>query len=180
MGSAITPSVPTANGTWRGTGILYKEYGTGTQREIGATRDEIKFVDDKEIRHVDFNGMYGMYEGFREVTKSVQQLTFSLLELTYQNFDDCFAGLAVTDEGAYHKITGDLAIAAGDYHDNVSWNGKRHNDKYAIILLSNALGDGKMELSINDKDDILSNVQFTSHYDPSFPTTVPFEIRLED
>lgn len=180
MGSAITPSVPTAGNTIQGTGILYKEYGEASVREIGATREEIKFIDDKEFSHIDFNGMYGPVEGNREIIKSVQTLTFSLLELSYQNFDDCFAGLAVTDAGAYHNITGDLAIAAGDYHENVAWVGRRHDSKYAIILLYNALGDGKMELPIKDKEDILTNVQYTAHYGTATLTTPPWAIRLED
>jgi hypothetical protein len=180
MGTAITPSVPTAGGTIQGTGILYKEYGETSARAIGANRDEIKFLDDKEFSHIDYNGMYGPTEGMREITKSVQTLTFGLLELTYQNFVDCFVGLAVTDAGAYHQIAGDLAIAAGDYHENVAWVGQRHSGKYAIILLYNALGDGKMELAIKDKEDILANVQYTAHYGTATPTTPPFAIRLED
>jgi len=180
MGSAITPSVPTATGTWRGTGIVYKEYGEGSAREIGATKDEIKFIDDKEFRYPEFNGMYGPIEGLTEIIKSVQTLTFGLLTLTWQNFDDCFVGLAVTDAGAYHQIVGDLTIAAGDYHENVSWNGERHDGKYGIIILYNALGDGKMELPIKDKEDVVANVQYTAHYGTATPTTPPFAIRLED
>ena len=180
MGNAITPSVPTATGTWRGTGIVYKEYGEGTEREIGATRGDIKFIDDREFRDVEYNGMYGPTKGLKVITKSVQQLVFGLLELTYQNFEDCFAGLAVTDEGAYHQVTGDLAIAAGDYHENVAWFGERHDAKYAGLLLNNALGDGKIEMNIVDKDDIVLETQFTAHYGTATPTTPPWSIRLED
>jgi hypothetical protein len=180
MGSAITPSVPTATGTIRGTGILYKEYGEGTQREIGASRGDITFIDDREFRHKDFNGQYGPVEGNKVIIKSEQILKFGLLELTYQNFEDCYAGLAVSDEGAYHQITGDLAVAAGDYHENVAWAGERHDSKYCIILLNNALGDGKIEMPIKDKDDIVIDTQFTAHYGTATPTTPPWSIRLED
>jgi hypothetical protein len=180
MGNAITPSVPTATGTWRGTGILYKEYGEGTEREIGASREDIIFTDSREFRNIDFNGKYGPIEGNTVITESVQTLKFSLLELTYQNFEDCWAGLAVSDEGAYHQVTGDLAIAAGDYHENVAWWGERHDAKYAGILLNNALGDGSIEANIKDKEDLVIDVQFTAHYGTATPTTPPWSIRLED
>ena len=180
MGDAITPSVPTATGTWRGTGILYKEYGEGSQREIGANRGTISFTDDREFRNIDYNGKYGPTEGNSVIIKSEQILKFGLLELTYQNFEDCWAGLAVSDEGAYHQITGDLAIAAGDYHENVAWFGERHDGKYAGILLNNALGDGKIEMTIDDKEDIVPEDQYTAHYGSATPTTPPWSIRLED
>lgn len=178
MGGAITPSVPAATNTWRGTGILYKEYGV-SQREIGGTRGDIKFMNDREFRHQDYNGMYGVTEGKRLITKAEQSLTFGLLDLSYQNFDDCFAGLAVSNETTYYKVTGDLTIAASDYHDNVVWAGERKDGKYAIILLENALGDGKIEMNIQDKDDIVLDTQFTAHYAESTPTVEPWEIRLE-
>jgi hypothetical protein len=180
MGAAITPAVPTATNLWRGTGICYKEYGEGTQREIGATRGDIKFSDDREFRHQDYNGMYGPTEGLKVITKAVQMLTFPLLDLSYQNFDDCFAGLAVSDEGAYHEITEDLAVAAADYHENITWAGERKDGKYALILIFNALGDGKIEMNMKDKDDIVLDTQFTAHYGTATPTTPPWAIRMED
>jgi hypothetical protein len=180
MSNAITPSVATTTGTWRGTGILYKEYGEGTQREIGAHRGGIKFNIDRDFRHIDFNGQYGKIEGNNVITKSEPTIEFDLLELSYQNFEDCFAGLVVTDEGAYHKIAEDLAIAAGDYHENVAWLGQTHAGKYAAIILFNALGNGKIEMNIKDKEDIVLGTKFEGHYGTATPTTPPWEFRIED
>lgn len=180
MSSPITTSVPTPTGTWQGNGILWKEYGEATVREIGATRGDIKITWDREFKHIDFNGQYGPIEGNKRITKSTQVLTFGLLELTYQSFEDCFAGLAVSDAGTYHEIAEDLTIAAADYHENVTWAGYRDDNKYAIILLYNALGDGKIEFNIKQHEDIVMDVQFSSHYSNSAMTTSPIKIRLED
>jgi len=180
MGSAITPSVPTATNVIRGVGILYKNYGLGTQREIGATKGDIKYVVDRKFMHTDYNGMYGPTEGMHDIVEEVASIEFETLDLSYQNFEDAYAGCVVSDQGAYHKITGDLAVAAGDYHDNIVWAGKRKDGKYVLLYISNALGDGKIELAIKDKDDVVSNVHFTGCYGTSTPTTPPWEIRLED
>lgn len=180
MSTAITPKVNTSTNTIRGTGILYKNYGLGTQAEIGATRGDIKFGVDREFKHYDYNGMYGPTKGNFEITKEVTTLEFELLDLGYQQFENCFAGCAVSDEGAYHKITGDLAVASTDYHDNVVWAGKRDDGKYVLLYLKNALGDGKIEMALKEKETVISNVHFTGCYDPTTPTTPPWEIRLED
>jgi len=180
MSQAITPAVNTATNTWQGTGILYKNFGLATQREIGATRGDIKFNVDREFKHVDYNGMYGPTKGNKYITQEVSMLEFELLELSWQNLEDCYAGCVVTDEGTYHKITGDLAIAAGDYHDNVVWAGVRDDGKYGLLYVKDALGDGKIEFAIKDKETIVNNTKFTGHYDKSTPTTPPWEIRMED
>ena len=180
MGSAITPTVATATKVIRGTGILYKNYGVTGQRVLGATKGDIKYVVDRKFMHTDYNGMYGPTEGMHEIIEEVASMEFDILDLGYKEFEDCYAGCNVTDEGAYHKITGDLAVAAGDYHDNVVWAGKRKDGKYCLLYLSNALGDGKIDLALKDKEDLVSNVHFTGCYGTTTPTTPPWEIRLED
>lgn len=180
MGSAITPTVATPTKVIRGTGILYKNYGVTGQRVLGATKGDVKYVVDRKFMHTDYNGMYGPTEGMHEIIEEVASMEFELLDLGYQEFEDCYAGCVVTDEGTYHKITGDLAVAAGDYHDNVVWAGKRKDGKYCLLYLSNALGDGKIDLALKDKDDLVSNVHFTACYGTATPTTPPWEVRLED
>lgn len=180
MSTAISPKVNTSTNTWRGDGILYKDYGLAGQAELGATKGDIKFDVDREFYHEDYNGMYGPTEGNHEITKEVSSMEFELLDLGYQQFTDCYAGCAVSDEGAYHKIVGDLAVAAGDYHDNIVWAGYRADGKYAILYLKNALGDGKISFAIKSKENVVSNVHFTGCYGTATPTVPPWEIRLED
>lgn len=180
MSTPIKTSVPTATGTWQGNGIIYKEYSETTQREVGATRGDIKFSDDREFKHIDFNGQYGMIEGNRRITKSQPMLTFGLLELTSTNFNDCFAGLSVSDTGDYQEITDDLIISAGDYHENITWAGVRDDDKYALIQLLNVLGDGKIEFNIKAHEDIVLDVQYTAHYAKDAMDSPPWRIRLEN
>lgn len=181
MPGAITPAVNTQTNTFRGTGLLYIDYGLVGQRAIGATKDgEIKITIDREFMHTDYSGMYGPTKGNHEITKEVTSMEFDLLELGYQNFEDCWAGNVVTDEGTYHKITGDLTVADADYHTNVVWAGQRKDGKYAIYYLKNALGDGKIESALKAHENLACNVKFTACYDNSTPTTPPWELRLED
>jgi hypothetical protein len=180
MSTPIKTSVPTPTGTWQGNGILYKEFDLGTEREIGASRGDIKFNVDREFKHIDFNGQLGPIKGNKRLTKSEQILTFGLLELTYTNFEDCFAGLLVVDSGVYHEITEDLTIADADYHDNITWAGVRDDNKYAIIQLLDALGDGKLEFNIKQHEDIVLDTQFTAHYARDAMDEPPWRIRLED
>jgi hypothetical protein len=180
MSTPIKTSVPTATGTWQGNGIIWKEYNLGTQREVGATRNDIKFSNEREFKHIDFNGQYGEIEGNKRITKSIPVLTFGLLELTYTNFEDCFAGLNVQNAGNYHEITEDMAIAPGDYHENITWAGVRDDNKYAMIQIQHALGDGKMEFNIKAHEDIVLDIQFTAHYGKATMDEPPWLIRLEN
>lgn len=180
MGAAVTPSVATATGTWRGTGILYKEYGLGGQREIGAHQGDVKFSRDVEFKETSYNGQYGPQKSMKVITKSVPMIEFDLLELSYQNFEDCWAGLVVTDAGAYHQVAEDLAVAAGDYHDNIAFFGERHDGKYWAVLIENALGESKLEMAFKAHEDVVAGAKFVGHYDSSTPTTPPWSLRLED
>lgn len=180
MAGVVTPEVPATTDIWLGEGKIYTNYGEASAAVLGATRGGSKFSVDREIRDITFDGAFGPVSGLRRKTRIVPSLTVKMLELNYTNLPQCFGGMTSSDEGSYHKIIEDSDITSGDYLTNVAFVGQTLAGKYVIIIVKNALGDGKIDLALDAKDEIVSESTFTGHYDASTPTTVPYEIRIED
>lgn len=86
-------------------------------------------------------------------------------------------GVSYTDEGDYREFTLSLEIAATDYLENVTLVGQRYDGKMVKIILENCINDGKIELALQEKDEVVQSTQFTGHYKTSSVTTTPFKIR---
>lgn len=85
-------------------------------------------------------------------------------------------GFDYTDETTYRKITPNLEIADADYYDNITLIGQRHDGKMLKIVMSNCLNDGKIELALEEKDEVVNETQFTAHYLQGSPTVVPIAL----
>lgn len=174
----ITPSVPNNDDIILGDGIIYKNYGLGSQRELGACSGDSKFVVTKKIVHIDYNGMYGDTLDKKRVTSCVPSLNINLLSVSPTNLADCYAGLAVTDAGTYYEVTDTLTIGASNYWTNLTFIGESKSGKDIWIQMDNVLGDSeKIEWALKTDSHVISDVQFTGHYGTTTPTTAPYRIR---
>jgi len=175
---AIRPSVANPENVILGDGIIYKNYGLATEREIGACRGDSKFTVTRKFKHIDYNGQYGQTKGNLRKVNVEPVLMLNLVELSEQNMIDCFAGLRQSDEGDYKEITEDLDIVTTDYWTNVAFVGATASGRSVIIIVDNPLGDiDKLEFVYKTDDEVISDVQLTGTYDRNNPTVVPYKIR---
>lgn len=172
---------PIADGgkMYLGAGAIYFNYGEVDEAVVGATRGGSTFNANRTFRSVAQDGTYGEVKGHRRKDGVNPQLTINALELDTTNLPKLFAGMDVDTAGVdFDVLTERLNIADSDYLTNVAFVGENHKGEDIVIVLKNALGDGNLEMAIENKNEIVPSAQFTAHYDPTTPETVPYEIRL--
>jgi hypothetical protein len=166
-------------------GAVYFNYGiAGTERKAGATRGGNSFVVEQDIKEVEMDGAKGPVKGARRVIESRARITANLIEMTADNFKKALAG---ADSAAYpddlakthDSIRRTREITDADYIENIALVGNISGTNTPIILIiENALADGNLELSTEDKEEAGLEIQFTGHYDPADLDTEPWEIRF--
>ncbi|MGL5709968.1 MAG: hypothetical protein ACRCW9_03890 [Cetobacterium sp.] len=173
------PSVPSPNDVILGDGIIYKDYGLATQRELGACSGDSKFTVGKKFNHVDYNGQYGDTKDLKYKTRVEPKLTINLLSISPQNLKDCFAGLQVSDQTNYYEITESVEVVSADYWTNLTFIGETKSGNDVVIIMDNVLGDmEKFEMVFKTDNHVITDVQFTGHYGTATPTTPPYKIRI--
>lgn len=171
----FTPQVPDQNDLLLGEGLIYYNYGEGSQALIGATRGGSKLQIDRTIRDMPYDGAYGVTKGLRRYEKCIPRLIVSLLKLSYVSLA---YGLpcTVTDKGDYHEIAFDLEIVDADYCTNIAFIGQKHDGKACKIFIYNALNDGNINFNFKEKDEVVGDLTYTGHYGTTTPTVPPVEI----
>ena len=160
-----------------GEGAVYYNYGLTGEVVVGATRGGGSFEVEREIKEIEYDGSYGPTKGLRRKTRSVPRLTLNFLEIKTATLTKFYGGLKSTDQTTYEEITEKEDIESGDYIDNVAFVGVTKDGKPVVILVENALGDGNIEMALQDKEEVVSEVQYTGHYDPQTPKVSPWKIR---
>lgn len=76
----------------------------------------------------------------------------------------------------YKKVTGKMCISDKDYLDNITWVGTiSGSDEPVIIQVYNALNTKGLELSFEDKGELVIKMEFVGHFDMK-NREVPFAI----
>lgn len=171
----FTPEVPVEDDLWLGEGIYYADYGEVGEAVIGATRGGSKVEIDKVIKEIAYDGAYGPTKDMRRYERYVPRFMVNLLKMTYDSLTYAMAADS-SDEGDYHEITFRLNIEDTDYLTNITFVGKTHAGDNVIITIYNPLNDGNVTLDFKEKDELVSELQYTGHYDPTTPTTPPIEV----
>lgn len=172
----FTPEVPVDDDIWLGEGIFYADYGEVGEAVIGATRGGSKVEIDKVIKEIAYDGAYGPTKDMRRYERYVPSFKVNLLKMTYESLIYAMPADS-SDEGDYHEISFRLNIEDTDYLTNITFVGKTHAGDNVIIYIYNPLNDGNITLDFKEKDELVSELQYTGHYDPSTPTTPPIEVR---
>lgn len=166
-------------------GAVYFNYGIiGSERKIGATRGGNSFVIEQDIKVIEMDGAKGPVKGARRVIESRAAITANLIEMTADNFKKAIAGsdsAAFPDAAAktHDGIRRNREILNTDYIENVALVGNISGTNTPIILIiENALADGNLELSTEDKEEAGLEIQYTGHYDPAELDNEPWEIRF--
>jgi hypothetical protein len=162
-----------------GAGAIYFNYGEVSEAAIGATRGGSTFTVEREIVPIEQDGAYGAIKGLKKKIRIQPILLVNAMELNTTTYAKFFAGMTVSTSNVdYDLVTENVAIADGDYLTNVAFVGETEAGDDVVIIVKNALGDGSIEFAIEDKNEIVPEVQFTGHYLSSALTTVPYEVRF--
>lgn len=174
----IIPTVPNNDDVILGDGVLYKNYGLGSQREVGACSGDSKFTVTRKFAHIDYNGMYGDTLDKKRIIQVMPILTVNMLSLSPTNLADCFAGLAVADNTTYYEVTDTLTIGSSNYWTNLTFIGESKSGKDIWVQMDNVLGDSeKIEMVFKTDSHVITDIQFTAHYGTTTPTTAPYRYR---
>lgn len=176
----FSPEIPEDSDLMLGEGAVIADYDEVGEYAIGATKDGSKYEEEREIKEIKSDGTCGKTKTLRRYVRRVPRLKVNFLKLTYENLQKGFPGMTITDKGDYHEIAFDLEIADADYLTNIAFVGQTHEGKAIIIIIYNPLNDGNVGMDFKEKDEVMSEQQYTGHYDPSTPTTCPVEIRKYD
>lgn len=178
---SFTLIAPNPTDVWRGDGcVLYKDKDLAGEVIVGALDGETKFAIDTEFKDVPYNGSYGKTKDLIFKSKIQPKLDIKLCTLNYTSMAQVYAGLTVTDEGAYHKIVVSTDVVAGDYWTNACFAGIRLDGKYFKIYMQNIIGTDKIEAGFKTDDTVVSDVTLYACFDRTTPTVVPCQIWLED
>ena len=167
------------------TGAVYKNYGIGGESLLGATRGGNSFTIETEYRDMEMDGAKGKVKGGRRITGVSASITANFVEMSAALFDLIMTGsdtanFPVAPAAKTHdSITRALQIEDGDFATNIAIVGEVSNGLATpiVVLISNAICDGNMEMGFNDDDEAVIPVTFSAHFLPSAMDTEPWEIR---
>lgn len=166
-------------------GAVYFNYGVqGSERKAGATRGGNSFVVEQDVKETEMDGAKGPVKGARRVIESRARITTNLIEMTADNFKKALAGADSTQypdatAATHDSIRRSREITDADYIENIALVGTiSGTDTPIICIIENALADGNLELSTEDREEAGLEIQFTAHYDPADLDTEPWEIRF--
>lgn len=159
-------------------GVVYANYGLGSQRILGATRGGSTFTIEPEYRMMPADGAPGDVKGSERALRVKVKLTTNILEMTTDNLKMALPASVSSTAGGYDTITRSAQLTNADYLDNVALVIKKSGSSVPFILiLKNCLALGNFEVAGSDDDEPVLAVEFTAHFDPSALGTEPWEIR---
>ncbi len=135
---------------------------------IGLTRGGSKFTVEREYRPIEADGDRGMIKGRIEIDSEVAKLSVKALELfNATEMELYYPGISITpdDEMTSTKqiMTSTFSIATGDYND-IKWVGETRDGKAVTINLTNALNLKNIEWGLEDKSEVVPELEFTGTY----------------
>ena len=163
-------------------GAVYKNYVSAEDPGtlLGATRGGSVFAVETELREMPVDGAKGPVKGDKRIIKVTASLECNFIESTTEIFKRMIPGSAAADfEATHDDITRSLALAASDYLTNVVIIGQVSGSEEAVVLMiENAMADGKMSLSLSDNDEAVNKIKFIGHFDPDDLDAEPWLIRF--
>jgi hypothetical protein len=169
----------TANNLLLDAGAFYSNYGVVDKEKcLGATSGGGEFTYSVKTRQIKIDGVKGNAKGLQVVESVEITIKANMLEATPENLRLAVNGSVDTTGLEYDVISGKTTIELTDYIDNIAWVGRLSGSLLpVIIVIKNALSTGGLKLKQEDNKEGVIPLEFTAHFDPASPTTVPFEIR---
>lgn len=174
-----------------GAGAIYyggsadpENWGTTAPTLLGVTKGGNSFTDNAEFRRREADSDYFPIKGATDFVKMTPQLTVNALTITTANLVKYYAGATLNSGTTYDEIVRDLEIPTASYNDHIWFIGRNRSGDDICVRLDNALGDTPFNFSTNKDEEIVLNVVFTAHADPTTfdytdASTYPYAIYLE-
>lgn len=148
---------------------------------IGATKGGGGFKAVPTFREIELDGMRGALKGTKILEAWEISISANVAEVTPENLR---LSLGVSDDiedvadkpANYKKVSGKMCISDKDYLDNVTWVGTISGSKDPVIIqVFNALNTKGLEVSFEDKGELVIEMEFIGHFDMK-KKEVPFAI----
>lgn len=169
-------------------GAFFKNYDVETDtvetampKLIGATKGGGSFKAVPTFRTIELDGMRGAVKGTKILEAWEVTIGANVAEVTPENIALSLgiAGEVETVEQpgtGYKKVSGKMCISDTDYIDNITWVGTLSGSADPVIIqVFNALNTKGLELSFEDKGELVIEMEFEGHFDMK-KNEVPFAI----
>lgn len=148
---------------------------------LGATRGGGNFNATPTVRQIEVDGVKGKAKGLTVIDSWDVNMTANMLEVTIESLKLSLASAtsavdAVNYPG-YTQIKANNYIALADYIDNITWVGTiSGSDKPVIIQIYNVLNTNGLSIQTQDKNEVVTALTLTGHYDDTDLDSPPFAI----
>jgi len=154
-------------------GVVYLDYGLGTQRILAPTQG-CSFEVKQDIKQIDRDGALGKEKGLRRIIKEDATLKVKFMDMSIANLKMVLAGSTATATKVTSTSTG--TIASSEYFTNITVIGTDMEGKNKIITLFNPLVDNGLKMDFKDKDETMVEAEFSGHRDPTSGTPTLYTI----
>lgn len=152
----------------------YGEFSIGGV-PIGLTRGGGSFDVETEYREIEADGDRGPVKGRVTIDTQIAKLKLNALTMfSAADFKKFYPALIE----ALGVIKPTLEVVEGDYQP-VKWVGKTLEGKAVTITLDNALNMGNLSLTLEDKNEVVPELEFTATYLETDRNAAPWDITFE-
>lgn len=180
----VRPAVPKPENVQLGEGVLIFNFDPDDWDDVGsvpfgAVRGGGSYNLTPTNKPIRFDGDRGEdTKGLKRRTEWKIQIIVNALELDHAKLQKYMPGTveteaATTDVPSYKMYRPKLEFAETDYIDNLAYITETKDGDIVAYVIENVLADGPFVAALNDKDEIVSQVTFTAHFDPEDMTTIP-------
>lgn len=157
---------------------------------IGATSGGAEFEVTPEITNVfeDLDDAKGKYKGGVEITNIDIVFSFTMKEMTAENFKLAMGCADITkveaesssDKLPHTLLTPRLEIKDEDFIDNICWYGRKRNGEKVCIVLNNVFNEGGLNYTSESAGKGSLEVELHAFFDLNNPNKVPYEVIIFD
>lgn len=158
---------------------------------IGATSGGAEFEVTPEITNIfeDLDDAKGKYKGGIEITNIDIVFSFTMKEMTAENFKLAMGCADITkvktnelsrDDIHHTLLTPRLEIKDEDFIDNICWYGRKRNGEKVCIVLKNVFNEGGLSYTSESAGKGSLEVELHAFFDLENPDKVPYEVIIFD
>ena len=173
-----------------GEGAIFKNFIVGTDtyesakaagKLLGATQGGSTFTATATVRNIEVDGIPGVVADLEEIDRWDVTLETTFLEVTVDTIKAALGAATSTHADGYTKISGRSDFDNTDYFTNITFVGSMSGSDAPIILqIKNAIGDGNLQMQIQNGDEGKVPVKFQGRYTIETLSAVPFDIYYPD
>lgn len=146
---------------------------------LGATRGGGSYNVEKTNRAIRFDGDRGENtKDLKVIDEWIFTLVTNILEVDLDNIKRAMPGTIEEVEESqktpgYRKLRPNVQYKEDDYFKNVAYITQSYAGNVVGYVIENALGDGNLSATFEDKNEVVPEVTFTGHFDRKELDKVP-------